>query len=306
MPDAMNIDATNIAAADLAAVANRRPPGFSLAAACWALYSLTLRQHMHGKRWLVMALLFLLPVGLAVLIRMTAPRVPPEALEFMLVMMFMPQALLPVVALLYSSGIVQDEQEDQTITYLLLRPIPKWAIYTIKLLAAMTTTAALVVVFTGLTYAAIYLGTDKAIGEVATRWFHAALIHSLAIVAYCSLFGLFGLLTRRVLVAGILYIAVIEGLLANLPFSIRLLTVIYYARLIAYRTMTFRVPRKIGSEDLAATVWQFGTARDPRLIDHPSVGTAIATLLLASLVCTVLGAWRCSQREFHVKTPEKD
>ena len=75
--------------------------------------------------------------------------VPPEALEFMLVMMFMPQALLPLVALLYASGIIQDEQEEQTITYLLMRPIPKWAIYTVKLLAAMTTTAVLVVVFTG-------------------------------------------------------------------------------------------------------------------------------------------------------------
>lgn len=289
-----------------ATVLNLPAKGFSRLAAYWALYTLTLRQHMHGKRWLVMALLFLVPVAMAVLIRFTAPKVPPAGLEFMLVMMFMPQALLPVVALLYASGIVHDEQEDQTITYLLLRPIPKWVIYTIKLLAAMTTTAALVMIFTAITYVAIYFGTDKPIGEVASRWFHAATIHALAIIAYCSLFGLLGLLTRRVLVFGILYIAVVEGLLANLPFSIRLLTVIYYARLIAYRTMSFRVPRNFGSEDIAATAWQFGTASDPRLIAHPTTGMAIAMLLIASLVCTLIGAWLCSQREFHVKTPEKD
>lgn len=306
MAAATNNDATNVAAATTAAVAKRRPPGVSRLSAWWALYTLGLRQHIHGKRWLVMALLFLLPVGLAVLIRTTAPRVPPEALEFMLVMMFMPQALLPVVALLYSSGIVQDEQEDQTITYLLLRPIPKWAIYTIKLLAAITTTAVLVVFFTGLTYCAVYLGTDKPLGEMTTRWLEAGAIHSLAIVAYCSLFALMGLLTRRVLVAGILYIAVVEGLLANLPFSIRLLTVIYYARLIAYRTMTFRVQRPFGTQDMAAKVWQFGTTSDPRLIDHPDLSAAIATLIIASLICTALGAWLCSQREFHVKSPEKD
>ena len=98
---------------------------------CWTLYALTLRQHLHGKRWMVMALLFLLPAGLAVRDsarpRPTCRRV---ALEFMLVMMFIPQALLPLVALLYASGIIQDEQEEQTITYLLVRPIPKWAIYT--------------------------------------------------------------------------------------------------------------------------------------------------------------------------------
>src|SRR3972149_2159697 len=128
----------------------RDPRGLTLRA-CWALYGLTLRQHLHGKRWLVMALLFLLPAGVAVLVRATAPDVPPMLLEFLLAMSFIPQALLPLVALIYASGIIQDEQEEQTITYLLVRPIPKWAIYTAKLLAAMTTTAVLVVVFTAIT-----------------------------------------------------------------------------------------------------------------------------------------------------------
>ncbi|MGD9636024.1 MAG: ABC transporter permease, partial [Pirellulales bacterium] len=173
-------DAVNIAAAKLTQPTGRRPQAFSRFSSWWALYTLALRQHLHGKRWLVMALLFLVPVGLAVLIRATAPRVSPEALEFNLVMIFMPQALLPVIALLYSSGVIQDEQEDQTITYLLLRPVPKWGIYVIKLLAAMTTTAVLVVLFTGVTYSAIYFGTDKPVGEVATRWLQAGAIHSLA------------------------------------------------------------------------------------------------------------------------------
>ena len=31
----------------------------------WTLYALTLRQHLHGKRWMIMALLFLLPAALA-------------------------------------------------------------------------------------------------------------------------------------------------------------------------------------------------------------------------------------------------
>ena len=79
------------------------------------------------------------------------------------------------------------------------------------------------------------------------------------------------LLTKRMLVVGILYTAVVEGLLANLPFSIRLLTVIYYARLIAYRTMD--IPRARGDggrEDLAAEVWQLDPVRAIRdSIEHP-------------------------------------
>jgi len=282
-------------------------PPMSRASAFWALYALTLRQHVHGKRWLVMALLFLLPVGLAVIVRWTAPNVPPEALEFTLAMMFVPQALLPIVALLYASGIVHDEQEEQTITYLLLRPIPKWAIYTIKLLAVMTTTAVLVAVFTVLTYLAIYVGTQVPAGEVAARSLKTASIQVLAVITYCSVFGLMSLLTKRVLIVGILYTAIVESLLANLPFSIRWITVIYYTRLIAYRTMSFTVPRfNGGSQDIAADAWQLDTASDPGLAEHPQLVTCIAVLVLTSLVCTAIAGWLCMQREFHVKTPEKE
>jgi hypothetical protein len=49
------------------------------------------------------------------------------------------------------------------------------------------------------------------------------------------------LLTRRALVMGILYMAFFEGLLANIPMGVRLVTVIYYTRLIAYRSMAFRL-----------------------------------------------------------------
>lgn len=292
-----------------AVITTARPAArpISRASAYWTLYTLTLRQHLHGRRWIVMAMLFMLPFLLAIVVRFTAPRVPPEALEFLLVMMFVPQAVLPIVALLYASGIIQDEQEEQTITYLLLRPIPKWAIYTVKLLAAMTTTAVLVVVFTGLTYAAIYLNTQMPVGDAAVRWLKASAIHSLAVVTYCSLFGLLSLVTKRVLVFGILYTAVVEGLLANFPFSIRLVTVIYYTRWIAYQTMSFRVPQPgRGSEDFAATGWQLDPIGSPGLLSHPQLGTCIAILLGATLVFTVIAAWLCSQREFHVKTPEKD
>jgi ABC-2 type transport system permease protein len=273
----------------------------------WTLYTLTLRQHLHGRRWIALAMLFMLPFLLAVLVRLTAPRVPPEALEFMLIMMFVPMAVLPIAALLYASGIIQDEQEEQTITYLLLRPIPKWAIYLVKLLAAMTTTTVLVVVFTGLTYAACYINTETPFTDVVARWLKASAIHSLAVTTYCSLFGLISLLTNRVLVVGILYTAVVEGLLASFPFSIRLVTVIYYARLIAYRTMSFQVPRPGRTpRDIAASTWQFDARQDPSLLTHPQVSTCILVLLGATIVFAAIAAWLCSQREFHVKTPEKE
>lgn len=275
--------------------------------ALWTLYTLTLRQHLYGKRWLVMALLFLAPVGLAILVRVSASEAQPIIMEFMLVMMFIPQALLPIVALLYASGIVQDEQEEQTITYLLIRPIPKWALYVIKLLATITTAVLLTLLFTSLTYAAIYVGADAGGENVVLRCLKTASIHSLAVVAYCCLFGLISLLTRKILVIGVIYIVIVEGVLANLPFGIRLITVIYYTRLIAYRSLDFIIagPRG-GNVNIAAEAWQFDLVRDPELLEHPQVGACLTVLLAASVVCTILAAWLCAQREFHVKTPEKD
>jgi ABC-2 type transport system permease protein len=276
--------------------------GFGLTV-LWTLYVLTFRQHMHGRRWMVVAALFLLPAGLAILIRATASEAPSIVLEFMLAFMFIPQALLPLVALVYASGIIQDEQEEQTLTYLLIRPIPKWAIYAAKLLATLTTTVLLTTVFTVLTYAAIYIGSDARAAEIAPRCFRAAGIHSLAVVCYCCIFGLISLLTKRTLIVGILYVAIFEGLVANLPFGIRLITVIYYSRLLAFRSMDFvmEMRQKI---NIAADAWQYDLNTDPDLLDHPTLRSCLIVLLAASLLCTIVAAFLCSRREFHVKTPE--
>src|SRR3954451_10602826 len=176
--------------------AGRRPPTSALAT-YWTLYWLTLRQHLHGKRWMVVSLLFLVPAGMAILIRSTHGRVPSLLLEFVLLWILIPQALLPLIALLYASGIIQDEQEEQTITYLLVRPINKWLLYWVKMAATWTTTVLLVTVLTVLTYAAIYTGAGVDFSAVSVRGGKAAGFLSLAAITYCSLFGAMSLITRR-------------------------------------------------------------------------------------------------------------
>jgi len=285
--------------------ARPRASGISLSSLT-TLYVLTLRQYLHGKRWMVMGLLFVLPAALAVLLRATAPRIPGGGLEFLIVFMLIPQAILPLVALVYASGMLQDEQEEQTITYLLIRPIPKWALYLVKLLATLTTTVVLTAFFIALTYAAIYVGGDAGGENIPLRCLKAMSIHGLSVVAYCCLFGLISVFTKRTLLAGIVYIVIIEGVLANLPFGIRLITVIYYARLIAYRSLTFVVQVPHGTEELAGEAWQLDLRKDPNLLNHPELSTCLVVLLVSSLVCALLAAFLCSRKEFYVKTPEKN
>lgn len=272
-------------------------------AGLWTLHVLTLRQHMHGKRWMIMALLFLLPAVLALVVRMTALEAQPIQIEFLFVFMLLPHAILPLVALIYASGIIQDEQEDQTITYLLVRPIPKWALYTVKLLANVTTTVVLTAAFTALAYAVIYFGTDAGPQAVMERAAKAIVVHSLAMITYCSLFGLMSLFTKRFLIAGILYIIAVEGVFASFPFGIRLLTVIYYSRLIAYRLMPFVFTKYGMTINMASEAWHLDADQNPTLAGHPTTDTCLIVLLGASLVFTIIAAVICSRREFHVKTP---
>jgi ABC-2 type transport system permease protein len=282
----------------------RPPGGFGLSASA-ALYGLTVRQHFHGKRWLVMAVLFLVPAGLALVIRAIEPNVTAVGLEFILAFFFIPQALLPLIALVYASGIIQDEIEDQTLTYLLIRPIPKWAIYLIKLLATLTTTVLLVASFTLVMYLAIYVGApNPGVDKIPLRCLQAIGLHSLAVIAYCCLFGFISLLTRFTLVAGIVYTVIFEAGVANMPFSARMASIIYYLRVLAMRTMEFIITNPHNKENIAADAWQFDIKKDPSLLEHPQVGTCLTVLLATSLITSVMAAVICSQREFRLKTPE--
>src|SRR5438552_14315964 len=104
-----------------------------------ALFVLTLRQQTRGLRLIVLCLLFALAAGLPVLIRSLAPPLPelPAKLELVLVFYLIPHALVPLTALLYAAGMIQDEIEEQTLTYLLMRPLPRWALYVTKYLATL-------------------------------------------------------------------------------------------------------------------------------------------------------------------------
>src|SRR5438105_3379935 len=80
-------------------------------------------------------------------------------------------------------------------------------------------------VFTALAYVALYGGTAAWWDEIfPARVFKTVCLLALALVGYCCLFGCLSLFARRSLLAGVLYIFVFEGLLANIDFVARRLT----------------------------------------------------------------------------------
>jgi len=263
--------------------------------ACAALFTLTLRQLTHGRRAIILALLYALPCGLAVLLRSMPHPAPPEALEFALVFNLLPHALAPFTALLYASGVIGDEVEEQTLTYLLMRSVPRWALYVTKLVATWCVTSVLVAAATLAIYAAAYWNTSALWTEaVAGRALRAAAIMVLAQAAYCALFGFVGLLTRRSLIAGIAYIVVIEGFLANIDFVLRRATVVFHVRSLVLGWLGL-------PQDQLQTYqrnWQMDLKNLPTTVE------SVRTLLLAAAVIGLLSAVWFARREFRVKTPD--
>ena len=264
-----------------------------MASALAALFVLTLRQNVRGRRLLVLSLLFLLPVILAGAVKLAQPfPPPPDALVFAFVFNLIPHALAPLTALLYAAGAIQDEVEEQTLTYLLVRPLPRWALYVTRLAAAWLTTSVLTGLFTTLTMIVAYWDTLELWGDVIPR--RAAImagILALAQLGYCSLFGLIGLLTRRALFAGLAYIVAIEGLLSNFDAVIRRLTVTYY-----YRVLLLHWLGPLRSD--LVKEWSIDLATTP------SADECLLTLLIVSASFTLLGAAIMRQREFRMKTAE--
>ncbi len=263
-----------------------------------ALFSATFASQVGSRRLLVLALLYSLPIALAVLIREsgagwrgpTAGYEPPFA-EFVLIFNLIPQALVPLTALVFASGMIQDEVEDQTITYLLIRPLPRWSIYAAKLLATWLVTVLLTAACTALTFLAIGWGQSGywgAGGGGASRMLRTISLFALCLAVYDALFGLLSLLMRRSVLLGIGYIILLEGVVANIDFVIRKATVMYYYRVLCERWIELGQADKVNIDLLTA----------------PGLRESVLTLLGASTAAIVLAVLVMGSREFRVKTPE--
>lgn len=171
-------------------------------------------------------LLFLLPlvlIGLATLVRVLAGEDPFVAIEVLRNLGL--TVVVPLVALLATTGLLAPEIDDGSISYLLAKPISRHTIVLSKLLVALGCVVLFAVV--PMTIAALVLLTDESglvlgftVGSLAGG------------AAYCALFAFLSVLTRHAVVIGLLYLLVWEGLLGGLLDGVRWLSVTRWSRAI--------------------------------------------------------------------------
>jgi ABC-2 type transport system permease protein len=130
--------------------------------------------------------------------------------------------IVPLVALLATTGVLAPEIDDGSISYLLAKPISRHTIVVSKLVVAASCVlvfAAVPVLVAGLVLLLDepQLGTGFALGSLAGG------------LAYCALFALLSVLTRHAVVIGLIYLLIWEGLLGGLLDGVRWLSVTQWA-----------------------------------------------------------------------------
>jgi len=173
------------------------------------------------------ALLFLLPVvlvGMALLVRLLVGS-DEEAATGTLYALGL-AVVVPLVALLGTTGVLAPEIDDGSIAYLLAKPISRHTIVLSKLAVATSCT----VLFGALPMLVAGLVLLPGEPRVALGY---ALGSLLAGVAYCVVFALASMLTRHAVVIGLIYVLVWEGLLGGLLDGVRWLSVTRWAAAVA-------------------------------------------------------------------------
>jgi len=250
-----------------------------------AVFELSLDGMVWTRRTLLMGLLVGIPALVAVAYRSvvaTQPeaRLPPPAdLYAVIVAIYWIRNVLPLAALFFATALVADEVEGRTLTYLTTRPLTRPSVFAGKFAAYVATTLTLALPAAVLTFF-ILLSTRgwSAVGPAVGDLFRDAGVIALTLLAYGALFALLGVLLKRPVIPGLLFLYGWE-LMANLPGYLPRLTLTAWLRSLVHH--------RPAEEGLAGLFQQVLPA-----------GPGLAVLIGASAAFLAAAAWIFSTREY--------
>jgi ABC-2 type transport system permease protein len=250
-----------------------------------AVFDLSLEGMVWSRRSLVVAILLGLPVVFAIAYRaVLAAKMPPQMTGFdlygIVVAIYYVRNVLPLAALFYATALIADEVDGKTLTYLITRPVRRSAILVGKFGAYLATTLSLSLPAAVITFFLLAM-TGGGIGGRVPDLFRDLGVMALALVAYGGLFTLLGVVLRRPVIPGLLFLYVWE-LVANLPGYMPRFTVTAWLRsLIKHR------PPQEGLGEV------FGQVLPTAL--------SLQVLTLATLVLLGASLWIFSRREYVIE-----
>jgi ABC-2 type transport system permease protein len=169
--------------------------------------ALTFRQLFTRQRLIAAALFTLAPLIITLVFRATAHAHDPNGLQFLreLDSGLVAFVLLPLAAVIFGTAAFGGEIDDGTIVYLLVKDLPRWQLVTSKYVVAVISTFTMIFVAVLLPWLALGAPSDSA---PLIEAFTAAV--AVGAVLYCAIFLTMGMMSKRALVLGLIYIVVIE------------------------------------------------------------------------------------------------
>jgi ABC-2 type transport system permease protein len=186
-----------------------------------AMFGLALEGMLWSRRTLVLGAFLAIPVLIAIVYRLVlAARMPAEItglhLYGYLVALFWVRNALPLAALFYATALIADEVEGRTLTYLITRPIRRSAILAGKFAAYLVTTLCLALPAAVVTFFVLATSRGANLAGSVPDLFRDLGVLALTLLVYGALFALMGVLMKRPLLPGLLFLFVWE-MAANLP-----------------------------------------------------------------------------------------
>jgi len=247
----------------------------------WVVTSLTLRYLLGTRRVIAMLLLSAIPLILA--LSLAAARVPAfniDLFQRLMIPLFL-QVVLIFVTLVNATTLIREEIEDNTLPYLLTRPVSKPAVVLYKyvgyLVAVLVLLVPPIVLAYGVTeaYQRTSLATDL---DVLGGFLIATVIGS---AAYGAVFLFISVLVRKPLAVGLLIGFVWESIVGSIPGDVPKLSVIHYLKSILQGTIAVGPMTTYGSDI--------------------SAGVAVLILVGLSVAMIVLAMMLFQQMEFRQK-----
>lgn len=230
------------------------------------LIHVTLRGVLGRRRTWLMILLVALPIGVALLIRVSGGQPNVQTILDTLII----RTVMPLLALVLGTSVLGSELEDGTAVYLMVKPIPRWRILLAKMVVAAGVTAALV--FPATVGTALLTTGRGALPVDGSLGFALAVVAGG--VAYACAFVALSAFTGRALILGLCYLLIWEGTLAGLLEGTRFLS--------------------IRQATLGLTAEVTGATGRPEPLD-PTI--SIAVLLVVVVGAFILGTYRLSRFE---------
>lgn len=199
----------------------------------------TAREVSWSRKTVFLAILLLCPAGIAAIIRDQAP--PGEIEQFL--KFGMTSLLIGVVQLMclfHGAGLVRSAMEERTLAFLLTRPIGRPRIALGMYLGLLVYILPLGMISVAAGFAACRAGLPGGMfsagpaGPASVE----ALVRLLqvtggAIVFYCALYTLFGLIFKASTIVGLLFLMIVDALLGSLPGPPRMLSPMGYFETLA-------------------------------------------------------------------------